>query len=108
MNSLFDPLNEVKDQNIYNYEISQPKPAEFFDIESSTRKEARTAAGGNRFKGIGATCPPNIPPQTSHQKRNGPMKPLSLENTEKFDSKHFKITFNDPNAKLMTNTNQSS
>lgn len=62
MNSLFE--TEAKDQNIYNYEIS--KPADFFDIESSTRKEARTAAGGNRFKGIGATCPPNIPPQTSH------------------------------------------
>lgn len=37
------------------------------------------------------------------------MKPLSLENTEKLESKHFKITFNDPNAKnRLTNTNQSS
>lgn len=36
MNSLYDPMNEVKDQNIYNYEISQQKHAEFFDIESST------------------------------------------------------------------------
>jgi len=92
--------------NMYHYDISdQP---ELYDIESSTRKEVWTAAGNNRFKGIGATQPPQIP-QTSHKSKWNAVKPLSLENTEKLDSKHFKITFNDPNAKIiLTNTNQSS
>jgi len=50
MNSVFEP--ELKDSNIYQYDIQDP---EFFDIESSTRKDVRTAAGNNRLKGIGAT-----------------------------------------------------
>ena len=51
MNSVFEP--ETKDGNIYHYDIQEQ--TEFFDIESSTRKDVRTAAGNNRFKGIGAT-----------------------------------------------------
>lgn len=104
MNSVFEP--ETKDGNIYHYDIQDQ--TEFFDIESSTWKDVRTAAGNNRFKGIGATQPPQIPSTSHKSKRNAP-KPLSLENTEKLESKHFKITFNDPNSWIMqTNTNQSS
>jgi len=41
---VFEAGNEVKDINLYNYDIlKNNENTEFFGIESSTRKEARTA-----------------------------------------------------------------
>ncbi len=56
MNSVFEP--ESKDHLNYNYDIQDQ--TEFFDIESSTRKDVWTAAGNNRFKEIGATQQPQM------------------------------------------------